>query len=208
MGPLIAGMGQRQAVPRVLVVDDEPDLVDLYAITLGTDYDVETAYGGPEAIECIEADGSFDVAVIDRRMPEVSGDDVLARLHDVNPDCRVAMVTAVEPDFDIVDMPFDEYLVKPVSRVSILETVDRLLRLRSYREQCREDYAVASKLAALRAHKEPEELEGNEEYAALAARLEELREDLEETTEPFGPRDFAAAFAQIDRETPPASQSP
>ena len=200
-------MGNRQAVPRLLVVDDEPDLVDLYAVTLGADYDVTTAYGGPEAIEHVEEGGHYDVALVDRRMPDVSGDEVLDRLHEVAPECRVAMVTAVEPDFDIVDMPFDEYLVKPISRASIRETVDRLLRLQSYRDQCRRDYAIASKLAALRAHKEPEELEGHEEYQALVEQLETIREELDDTTATFGPNDFAAAFAEIERENVTASQS-
>jgi len=200
-------MGDRQAVPRLLVVDDEPDLVDLYAVTLGADYEVETAYGGPEALELIGAGGHFDVALIDRRMPEVSGDKVLTHLHQVAPDCRVAMVTAVEPDFDIIEMPFDEYLVKPISRANIRETVERLLRLQSYREQCRDEYAVAAKLAALRAHKEPEELRGNEEYADLVAKHEELREGIDATTATFGPSEFAAAFAEIGSEDVPATQS-
>jgi len=190
-------MGQGNAIPRLLVVDDEPDLVDLYEVTLGDDYEVLTAYGGREAVELVEADGRFDVALVDRRMPDVTGDEVLSRLHEQSPECRVAMVTAVEPDFDVVDMPFDEYLVKPITRARVQETVERLLRLQSYREQCREDYALASKVAALRAHKDPEELEANAEYQALLARLEAVRDELDDTASAFEPTDFVAAFSEI-----------
>ena len=182
----------------MLVVDDEPDLVDLYATNLQGDYEVSTAYGGDDAVELIEAGGEFDVALIDRRMPSVSGDEVLERLHETSPGCRVAMVTAVEPDFDVIDMPFDEYLVKPIRRADIQDTVERLLRLEDYRERRQEGYALASKVAALKAHKDPEELKDNEEYEELVERLEEIRDELDDTAQSFDPTDFAAAYSDID----------
>ena len=96
--------------PVVVVVDDEPDLAELYTAWLGDSYDVRTAYGGEEAVELINADA--DVALVDRLMPEKSGDEVLSTVREQGYDCRVAMVTAVEPDFDIIEMGFDAYLVK------------------------------------------------------------------------------------------------
>lgn len=193
-------MGSRRGKPVVLVVDDEPDLVDLYGNNLAGDYEVLTAYGGEEALELIESGHRFDVALIDRRMPDVSGDEVLARLNDASPECRVAMVTAVEPDFDVIEMPFDEYLVKPIAKADIRTTVGRLVDLESYREKRQEGFALASKAAALRAHKDPEELEGNEEYEQLLERLAEIRADLDDAAASFEPDDFAAAFADIDVE--------
>ena len=198
-------MGSRPGRPTVLVVDDEPDLVDLYATNLASEYEVRRAYGGEEALELIEDADDFDVALIDRRMPEVSGDEVLERLSLVVPDCRVAMVTAVEPDFDVIEMPFDEYLVKPITRADIRTTVSRLLSLESYREKRQEGFTLASKVAALRAHKDPEDLEGNGEYERLVERLEAIREDLDETAASFGPGDFAAAFGDLDVENAPAT---
>jgi len=102
--------------PLVLVVEDEPDLADLYAAWLGDEYRVRTAYGGQEALdELDEADDEVDAILLDRRMPGLSGDEVLAAVRERGIDCRVAMVTAVEPDFDILKMGFDDYLVKPVT---------------------------------------------------------------------------------------------
>ena len=196
-------MGSRRGNPSVLVVDDEPDLVDLYATNLTGDYEVKTAYGGEQAIELIEAGENFDVALIDRRMPDVSGDEVLDRLHSVSPGCRVAMVTAVEPDFDVIEMPFDEYLVKPITKADIRGTVRRLLQLEDYREKRQEGFSVASKVAALRAHKDPEELEGNEEYEELLERLRAIREEMDDTVAAFGPGDFAAAFSDLEIENAP-----
>ncbi|HKJ59004.1 MAG TPA: HalX domain-containing protein [Halobacteriales archaeon] len=191
-------MAGKRRKPNVLVVDDEPDLVDLYATNLEGEYGVSTAYGGTEAIELIEDGAEFDVALIDRRMPSVSGDEVLDRLNETSPGCRVAMVTAVEPDFDVIDMPFDEYLVKPIRRAEIQDTVERLLRLEDYRERRQEGYALASKVAALKAHKDPEELEDNEEYEELVGRLEEIRDELDDTAQSFDSSDFAAAYSDIE----------
>jgi len=195
-------MGEHRHRPVVLVVDDEPALVELYAANLDEEYDVKTAYGGEEAVSRIDEGDGIDVALIDRRMPDISGDEVLDHLDEVSPSCRVAMVTAVEPDFDVIDMPFDEYLVKPISRDDLLGTVERLLTLESYREQRQEAYALASKVAALRAHKDPEELEDNEEYQGLTERLETIREQLDETAQSFEASDFAAAFGDIRGDVP------
>lgn len=183
--------------PRLLAVDDEPQIVELYEMAFGDAYDVVTAASGRAALDAVEREGDFDVALLDRRMPGVSGDEVLERLAEVAPDCRVAMVTAVQPDFDVLEMPFDEYLVKPVTRTDVRETVERLLRLKTYRERCREEYALASKVAALRTHKASSSLEGNQEYQALLERLDALRAELDRTAADLTTDDFAAAFADI-----------
>ena len=116
--------------PLVLVVEDEPDLADLYATWLSESYRVRTAYGGHEAIEKLGSE--VDVMLLDRRMPDLPGDEVLEVVRDRGLDCRVAMVTAVEPDFDIVAMGFDDYLVKPVSREDLQETVSNLVVRNEY----------------------------------------------------------------------------
>ncbi|MCF2239981.1 response regulator, partial [Halobacterium salinarum] len=114
----------------VLVVDDERGLADLYTIWLEDDYNVKTAYSGTEAIDAI--DPTIDVALLDRQMPDVSGDDVLDELRERGIECRVAMVTAVEPELDIIGLGFDDYLQKPVDRDTLLETVGRLQRRSTY----------------------------------------------------------------------------
>ncbi|TKX52052.1 response regulator, partial [Halorubrum sp. SS7] len=60
--------------PLVLVVEDEPDLADLYAAWLGDEYRVRTAYGGREALDQLdETDDEVDAILLDRRMPGLSG---------------------------------------------------------------------------------------------------------------------------------------
>ncbi len=182
--------------PTVLVVDDEPDLADLYADWLEADYEVLTAYGGREALDLL--DEGVDVALLDRLMPEVSGDEVLEAIRSRDDECRVAMITAVEPDFDILEMGFDEYIVKPVGRDDLRSVVESLRSRATYDEQVQRFYALASKRAALETGKPPHELEESEAYASLTDQLDALRSDLDRTTDRMSPRDFEIQLRQID----------
>jgi DNA-binding response OmpR family regulator len=189
--------------PLVLVVEDEPDLADLYAAWLGDEYRVRTAYGGQEALdELDEADDAVDAILLDRRMPGLSGDEVLSAVRERGIDCRVAMVTAVEPDFDILKMGFDDYLVKPVTSDTLRETVEGLLRRGEYDTEMQELFSLTSKKAMLETEKSATELADHEEYQRLTDRIGELRsradQSLEAVTEDDD--DFEKLFQEFDAE--------
>ncbi len=178
--------------PVVLVVEDEPDLADLYATWLDDEYDVRVAYGGREALE--KLDESVSVVLLDRRMPDLSGDEALAEIRSRGFDCRVAMVTAVEPDFDIVAMGFDDYLVKPVSKDALHETTSNLLLRSAYDTGVQELFSLASKKALLESEKGPTALAESEEYQQLDEQLTVLRDELDETLGQFDEGDDLSAL--------------
>jgi two-component system response regulator AdeR len=180
----------------VLVVDDEPDVANSYAAHVEDRYEVRTAYSGREALE--ELDGTIDVVLLDRRMPDVSGDDVLDTIRDREMDCRVAMVTAVDPDFDIIDMPFDDYLVKPVSRQELLDVISGLLRCDKYESRLKDYYMLTSKMVALKSSKSQVELEDSEGYAELEDRRNRVRDELTEIVEALEDDDFYHLFRELD----------
>jgi len=182
---------------KVLVVEDERDLADTYALWLGEVYDVELAYSGAAALEAV--DETVDVVLLDRRMPGTSGDEVLERIRAAEHTCRVAMITAVQPDFDIVEMGFDDYLVKPVFGDALRDMVERLVRRSAYDETAREYFALVSKRAALVAHRTDLERQTSEEFAALEARIGEVEATLDETVSSMDAADFAALFRDVDR---------
>jgi DNA-binding response OmpR family regulator len=187
--------------PLVLVVEDEPDLADLYAAWLDGEYRVRTAYGGQEALDHLDEVGD-DVAAIllDRRMPGLSGGEVLSAVRERGIDCRVAMVTAVEPDFDILKMGFDDYLVKPVTSDTLKEMVVGLLQRGEYDSEMQELFSLTSKKAMLETEKSATELADNDEYQRLTDRINELRsradESLEAVTEDED--DFEKLFQEFD----------
>ena len=172
----------------VLLVDDESNLVDLYDRFLSPAYEVHTATSGDEALETI--DESFDVALLDRRMPDMSGDEVLEEIRARDLDVRVAMLTAVEPEVDIVDMAFDDYKVKPVDRDDLYGVVELLLKRGAYDEQSREYFSLASKKAAL----ETADNDDTEEYDDLVEEMDALREEIDATLREVGAE---AAFKDL-----------
>ncbi|WP_277542011.1 response regulator transcription factor [Haloarcula laminariae] len=173
----------------VLVVDDERDVAELYATWLGTDHDVRSANGGQEALDRVDG---VDVVFLDRQMPAMSGDEVLDEIEARGVDCRVVMVTAVDPGFDIVEMPFDDYLTKPVDRSDLLETVEAMRTRDSYDEHLQEYFAMASKKATLESEKNPVELDAHEEYREVSERVEALRERADSAVDELD--DFESAF--------------
>ncbi|MFC6757384.1 MULTISPECIES: response regulator transcription factor [Haloarcula] len=172
-----------------LVVDDERDVAELYTAWLATEHEVRSAHDGREALELV--DGA-DVVFLDRQMPEMSGDEVLEEIEARGLDCRVVMVTAVDPDFDIIEMPFDDYLTKPVGRSDLLEMVETMLTRDSYDEQLQEYFAMASKKATLEAEKNPVELDAHEEYHEVSERVDALREEADAAVTELD--DFESAF--------------
>jgi DNA-binding response OmpR family regulator len=162
---------------KVLIVDDEEELAHLYEKFLESEYDVVTATGGKEGLETV--DDSIDVVLLDRRMPEMSGDEVLAKLAERGIDIQIAMLTAVEPERDIVDLPFDEYKTKPVTRDELLALVRVLLERATYDKRSQEFFSLAVKKATLEAVNE----HGSEEYEDVVERLNEIREGIDMTLE-------------------------
>ena len=74
--------------PTVLVVEDGTALADAFADWLRRDYDVRVAYSGETALE-IPVNTPIDVVLLDRHLPDVSGDEVLVTLRDRGLDARV-----------------------------------------------------------------------------------------------------------------------
>lgn len=179
----------------VLVVDDEKEVADVYALRLRDEYDTATAYGGSEALEVI--DESVDVVLLDRRMPDIAGDDVLEQIRERGLNCRVIMITAVDPGFDILNMPFDDYLCKPVDKADLKEAIDQQLAASRYDERLSEYMNVSSKLALLEAEKPPTELENNDEVQDLREQADRLRAELDDALEQFD--DIDDAFKEIHR---------
>jgi two-component system response regulator AdeR len=165
--------------PVVLVVEDEPDVAETYRLWLLDEYDVRIAENGDEGLE--KLDERIDVVLLDRMMPGLSGDEVLEEIREQELGCRVAMVTAVEPDFDILEMGFDAYLSKPVKSEELKETVENLLERSEYDSLLQEYYSLVEKQATLESTKSRTELDESDEYSKLRDRLVELRNDLSET---------------------------
>lgn len=189
--------------PTILVVDDNRAIANTYTAFLSDEYSVRTAYDGSEALDELDAD--VDVVLLDRRMPDVSGDAVLEEIESRQFDCRVVMLTAVDPDFDIVDMGFDEYIVKPIERNELNDVVEEMVERSTYDDDFRRFLTLVSKKNTLESEKAIDELEASDEYQKIETRLAERREqvgvDLSDLEESFGDESRAVSIPEEVRES-------
>lgn len=182
--------------PVVLIVEDEPDVAETYNLWLKGEYEVRIAENGDEGLAKLDED--VNVVLLDRMMPGLSGDEVLERIRDRDLSCRVAMVTAVEPDFDILEMGFDAYLSKPIRSEELHDTVEKLLERSNYDDLLQEYYALVEKQATLETAKSGAELAESDEYEQLQGRIDELQDDLSQTMGGIkDDSDFITAIQQI-----------
>lgn len=179
----------------VLIVEDERELTDLYARWLSDEYQVRTAYDAEQALELL--DETVNVVLLDRRMPGQSGDETLDRILDRGLDCRVAMVTAVEPDFDIIELGFDDYVEKPVTKADLRDVVEKLLTRTTYDQTLREYYALVATRAALQTEKPATELADNGRYTELTIRIQEYEATLDRSQADLDPEGYEAAFRDL-----------
>ena len=166
-------MGSKDAL--VLVVDDDPQIRSVFSDYLEGDFAVRTAESGAEAIE--ELDDEVDVLLLDRRMPGMSGKELLSTIREDGYDQPVAVVTAVEPDFDVLDMGFDAYVVKPVFEDELRDVVETMLLRKEFDAVIREYFALVAKVAALKGEKDRAELDGHAEFETSNERLERIKEE-------------------------------
>lgn len=108
----------------VLVIDDEQEFVSTLVRRLDKrGWESEGALTGGEAIRKIAA-GGFTVALLDMRLPDMDGSQVLREIMKINPQTRVIILTghasASEGEEGIRNGAFD-YLIKPVEFETLLE---------------------------------------------------------------------------------------
>lgn len=154
----------------VFVVDDEEDMVLLYEGILGDEYHVRTATSGPEALQKIDC--SVDAVLLDRTMPEMSGDEVLGILREEGLSVQIAMVTSVKPTEEVVDLPFDGYMTKPITGSEVLGLVNTLMTRKEYHRASQELFRCVSKKTTL----EKADCGDSDEYEDLVNEIAELQE--------------------------------
>jgi two-component system response regulator HydG len=110
----------------VLVIDDEESMRIACAQTLTeADFHTKTAENGPRALELFERE-SFDVVLLDLKMPGIDGIEVMKRLRRVDPNVSVIIITAygtIETAVDAMKQGAVDFLTKPFTPEALIATV-------------------------------------------------------------------------------------
>jgi DNA-binding response OmpR family regulator len=119
---------------RILIVEDDPDLVALLKRWLGRDgHRVEHAANGVAALEALKRDPLPHLVLLDVMLPKMDGFEVLQQLR-AEPRTRsvpVVMVTSFSRDRDAArgrELGANDYVVKPLMEVDFLKRIDHLIK--------------------------------------------------------------------------------
>lgn len=118
-------------LPRIAVIDDQPEFLDLFARYFKSQYDVVGFTDYRAAASAIRR-GEFDAVVLDILMPEKSGLDVLKEIKEMS-NVPVLMITATKSRDNIITalrLGADDYLEKPFDFEVARQRLDKALRKR------------------------------------------------------------------------------
>jgi len=119
-----------QKKKRILIVDDDEAVlksIEEYLVLKG--YVVDTAKTGREAVEKSKK-GFFNLAILDLRLPDIGGTELLTKMHDTEPRMIKIILTGypnTENAIDSVNKGADAYVVKPVQLEKMLKLIEQKL---------------------------------------------------------------------------------
>jgi DNA-binding response OmpR family regulator len=127
---------------RILVVDDDENIRNtLKPILEDEGYVVDVAKDGYEAIAMTEQ-ALYNIALIDIRLPDMDGVELLTRIRDTVPKMRKIMMTgypSVQNAIEAVNRQADAYLVKPVDVEKLLKTIRAHLEMQENEKKYSEE---------------------------------------------------------------------
>ena len=121
------------ARPVVLIVDDDPGIRESFRLILEDHYDVLDVPDGPSALDVVRA-SQVDLVLLDIRLPEMDGIEVLERIKAIDDGLEVVLVTAVKTVRTAVaamKLGAFDYLTKPFEEDELLTVIGRALAKRS-----------------------------------------------------------------------------
>ena len=117
------------AKKRLLVVDDDPDILEVMAEYL-EEYQVTCSPDSCHAVQILERE-TFDLVITDVLMPYVSGYDLLKVLKEKHPETPVILSSGAD-DIDVASESLDRgavtFIFKPFDRSELLEEVHQILK--------------------------------------------------------------------------------
>jgi two-component system, NtrC family, response regulator HydG len=121
------GIGRR--LQRILAVDDDVTIQEVLTFFLGSTYEVKSATTGTDALAKVWNE-TVDLVVLDHRLPDCTGLDVLAELRTIRPSLPVVMLTGYGSEWICAaafKLGVADYVQKPVNAVDLVAVVHRIL---------------------------------------------------------------------------------
>lgn len=116
---------------KILLVEDEKDICDLYALNLSNaGFDVTKAYNGNQALQNFQSQ-KYDILLLDIMLPDINGIEVLKKLRTDHKTVKIIMLTNLTADKTIneaYENGADGYLLKAtLTRESLVEEINTFI---------------------------------------------------------------------------------
>jgi two-component system, OmpR family, phosphate regulon sensor histidine kinase PhoR len=168
---MTAATAKAPGQPTILVVDDELGYRDgIRRILAGRGFEARTVGNGREAIECI-VNGDYPIALVDLKMPEVDGFEVIEKVRELKPSTLCIVVSAfatIESAVQTTKMGAFDFVVKPFMPDDLMVVVNRAV----------ETWKLTSEAERLRAEREAHMLELSAEKSRLRTIIQSIAEGI------------------------------
>lgn len=125
---------QQESRPEIMIVDDDMNLCESLEMILNeVGYGVLSVYNGKDALQAAK-EHEFDAAIIDIRLPDIDGVEVLRQLNQMDTNMGIMMVSGeatVETAVDSLNQGADAFLLKPVNAKDLIRRLERITRLKA-----------------------------------------------------------------------------
>ena len=115
----------------ILIIDDDKSILNIFTRILQKQgYNADTAETGQEALEKLQAN-SYDLALVDVKLPDTNGTDLLARINQTHPNMIKIAITgfpSLEDATKVIDRGAAAYLVKPVKPEELVSIIAEKLK--------------------------------------------------------------------------------
>ena len=169
---------------RILVVDDELGPREALRMILKSKYQVLTAVNGPDALQVLSHTPP-DIVLLDIKMREMNGIEVLRAIKETDTNIEVIMMTAhasLQTARDAITHGASEYLLKPFSKKEVEEAIEKALKRRAERTGAQQDVRTLLEQLRTLAYTSTTATAASEVFARAAVVLAQVQHLLEAST--------------------------
>lgn len=163
----------RESKKEILIIEDNIAQAKMYKRWLEPKYTAKTATKFDKVLK--EYKGDEEVILLDRKLDGAEAEDLIDSLEGIE-NQNIVVITGMEPDLDLLNMPINDYLIKPVDRELLRDTVRKVIEADKRPDKTKELLELLSKKKIL--DDKPTEVREKEEYQKLVRKIDELRDEI------------------------------
>jgi DNA-binding NtrC family response regulator len=165
----------------ILIIDDDIAICEeLCEILASEGYQVEKTYSGKETKKKLDSINP-DIVLLDLKLPDGSGLDLVELIHEANKDAKIIVVTAhgsLETAVESIQKELFDYINKPVNPDFLLETIKRACRTQDLEQDINEHMGELERFEKLAVGREEKIWDCKEEIKSLKKQVEELKKQI------------------------------